>query len=69
MLLMVHRWLPNRPIMVVADNSFDVLELREAVRRKVCMVSRLRLDAALYDPAYTPATRDWSTFIERATST
>ena len=51
MLLMVRRWLPNRPIVVVADSSFAVLELLAAVRQKVCMVTRLRLDAALYDPA------------------
>ena len=51
MLLMVRRWLPERPIVVVADNSFAVLELLAAVRRKVCIVTRLRLDAALYDPA------------------
>jgi hypothetical protein len=49
MLLMVRRWLAERPI-VVADNSFAVLELLAAVRQKVCMVTRLRLDAALYDP-------------------
>ena len=51
MLLMVRRWLPARPIVVVADNSFAVLELLATVRQKVCMVTRLRLDAALYDPA------------------
>ena len=51
MLLMVHRWLPDRPIVVVADNSFAVIELLAAVRQKVCMVTRLRLNAALYDPA------------------
>jgi hypothetical protein len=51
MLLMVRRWLPDRSIVVVADNSFAVLELLAAVRQKVCMVTRLRLDAALYDPA------------------
>jgi DDE superfamily endonuclease len=51
MLLMVRRWLPDRLIVVVADNSFAVLELLGAVRHKVCMVTRLRLDAALYAPA------------------
>jgi hypothetical protein len=51
MLLMVKRWLPDRAIVVVADNSFAVLELLDAVWRKVCVVTRLRLDAALYDPA------------------
>jgi hypothetical protein len=51
MLLMVRRWLPDRTIVVVADNSFAVLELLAGVRQKVCVVTRLRLDAALYEPA------------------
>jgi hypothetical protein len=51
MLLMVRRWLPDRAIVVVADNTFSVIELLAAVRQKVCVVTRLRLDAALYKPA------------------
>ena len=51
LLLMVRRWTPERPIVVVADSSFAALELLDATRRKVCVVTRLRLDAALYDPA------------------
>jgi len=51
LLLMVKRWVPERPIVVVADSSFAALELLDATRRKVCVVTRLRLDAALYDPA------------------
>jgi DDE superfamily endonuclease len=51
LLLMVKRWLPERSIVVVADSSFAALELLAAVRRKVCVVTRLRLDAALYAPA------------------
>jgi hypothetical protein len=51
LLLMVRRWVPGRPIVVVADSSFAALELLDAMRRKVCVVTRLRLDAALYDPA------------------
>ena len=50
-LLMVRRWLPDRDIVVVADNSFAVVELLAAVRQKVCVVTRLRLDAVLYEPA------------------
>lgn len=50
-LLMVRRWLPDRDIVVVADNSFAVVELLAAVRQKVCVVTRLRLDAVLYKPA------------------
>jgi hypothetical protein len=50
-LLMVKRWLPERAIVVVADSSFAAVELLAAVREKVCVITRLRLDAALYDPA------------------
>jgi hypothetical protein len=51
LLLMVRRWVPERPIVVVADSSFAALELLDATRRKVCIITRLRLDAALFDPA------------------
>jgi hypothetical protein len=50
LLLMVKRWVPERPIVVVADSSFAALELLDAARHKLCMITRLRLDAALYDP-------------------
>ena len=43
--------MPERPIVIVADNSFVALELLNATRRKVCVVTCLRLDAALFDPA------------------
>jgi len=51
MLLQVKRWLPEREVVVVADSSFAALELLAAVRREVTLVTRLRLDAALYEPA------------------
>lgn len=59
MLRLVHRWLPDRRIVVVADNSFSVLNLLASVRRDVTMVTRLRLDAALYEPTpvRVPGTR------------
>jgi hypothetical protein len=47
----VKRWLPEREVVIVADSSFAALELLDAVRREVTMVTRLRLDAALYEPA------------------
>jgi hypothetical protein len=50
----VQRWLPNRRIVVVADSSYAVLELLAAARKlttPVSMITRLRLDAALYHPA------------------
>ena len=51
LLLMVKRWLPNRSIVVVADSSFAALKLLAAVRDTLCVVTRLRLDAALYNSA------------------
>lgn len=55
MLLLVARWLPGRDVVVTADSSFAALELLEAVHTQVAVVTRLRLDAALYEPA--PARR------------
>lgn len=51
MLLLVKRWLPQRTLVVVADSSYAALELLHAVREAVAVVTRLRLDAALYEPA------------------
>jgi hypothetical protein len=54
MLLQVRRWLPQRHLVVVADSSFAVIELLGRVARlanPICMITRFRLDAALYKPA------------------
>jgi hypothetical protein len=54
MILQVRRWLPGRRLVVVADGSYAVLELLDGCRQlanPVVMITRLRLDAALYDPA------------------
>jgi len=56
MLLQVRRWLPERALVVVADSSFAAILLLECLRRlpnPICIVTRLRLDAALYKPAPT----------------
>lgn len=50
MLLLAARWLPGREIVVTADSSFAALELLASVRSSVTVVTRLRLDAALYEP-------------------
>jgi hypothetical protein len=50
MLLLVARWLPNRDLVITADSSFAALELLGAVRSSLTVVTRLRLDAALYEP-------------------
>ena len=49
MMLQLSRWLPKRLIIIVADSSYAVIELLAAVRQHVCVITRLRLDAALYD--------------------
>jgi hypothetical protein len=52
----VRRWLPHRALIVVADSSYAVLELLAwCTRHTLTVISRLRLDAALYEPA--PARR------------
>jgi hypothetical protein len=50
-ILQTKRWLPHRRLVFVADSGFAALELLAAVRRHVCMVTRLRLDARLFRPA------------------
>jgi hypothetical protein len=54
MIMQLRRWLPDRPLVVVADSTYAVIELLAACGRlpqPVTVVTRLRLDAALYDPA------------------
>jgi hypothetical protein len=47
----VRRWLPARDLVVVGDSSFAALDWLDAVRGQATIVTRLRLDAALFDPA------------------
>ena len=49
-LLQAARWLPGRRIIGVTDSSFAAIDLLNAVCRRVCMITRLRLDARLFDP-------------------
>ena len=56
MLLQIARWLPGRRVIAVTDSSYAVMELLEAVRGHLCMVTRLRLDARLFTPP-PPRTR------------
>ena len=54
MIIQVRRWLPDRALVFVADSSYAAIELLAACARlpqPVTFVTRLRLDAALYDPA------------------
>jgi len=49
--LQIHRWLPGRRIVMVADTAFAAIELLAAIRRHVGVVTRLRLDANLFAAA------------------
>src|SRR5258706_6748 len=54
MLLQVARWLPDRKLVVVADGTYAVLDFLSRVSCRlpsVSVITRLRLDACLYDPA------------------
>ena len=53
MIRLVVRWLPGREVVFVADSSFAALELLDKVVTwpRAQVITRLRLDAALYDPA------------------
>src|SRR3954468_22988591 len=54
MIRQLRRWLPDRDLVVVADSTYAVLELLAGAARlphPVTVVTRLRLGAALYDPA------------------
>jgi hypothetical protein len=52
MIRLVVRWLPGREIVFVADSSFAALELLDQVKTlsRASVITRLRLDAALYNP-------------------
>jgi hypothetical protein len=54
-LLLVRRWWPEREIVAVADCAYASLQLLASCQRflprPVTFITRLRLDAALYDPA------------------
>ena len=54
MILQLRRWLPQRPLVLVGDNSYAVLDLLhccQSLAQPVTLIARLRLDAALYAPA------------------
>jgi hypothetical protein len=54
MLLLVRRWYPKRWVVAVADAGYASLKLLDRCRRlknPIVFITRLRLDAALYEPA------------------
>ena len=54
LLLLVRRWYPEREMVAVADRAYASLKLLERCRKlrnPITFITRLRLDAALYEPA------------------
>jgi len=52
MALQARRWLPERDLILVTDSGFSALLFLDAMRRAgITAITRLRLDAALYEPA------------------
>ena len=54
MILQLRRWLPRRPLVLVGDSSYavlDLLHLCQSLSEPVTLIARLRLDAGLYAPA------------------
>ena len=54
LLLLVRRWQPSREIIAVADGGYAALKLLDRCRtlsEPITFITRLRLDAALYEPA------------------
>jgi DDE superfamily endonuclease len=52
MLKLLRRWLPKRALVVVGDSAYAALDFLSAMRQlHLTFVTRLRLDAALYEPA------------------
>ncbi len=50
----LRRWLPDRTLVVVGDSAYaalDFLHHCQSLRQPVTVITRLRLDAALYEPA------------------
>jgi hypothetical protein len=51
MIRQVHRWQPDRQLVVVGDRTYAALELLDAVRSVATVVTRIQLDARLFSPA------------------
>ena len=48
---LIHRWLPDRPIKLIGDGAYSVVELGTACRNhQITLIAPLRFDACLYTP-------------------
>lgn len=50
-ILRIWRWFPEKKLIFVGDSSYAAIDLLNAVREQVTVVTKLRLDAALYEVA------------------
>lgn len=53
MLFQLRKWLPKHALVVVADSGYSAIELLARMiemKNPICMITRFRLDAALYEP-------------------
>jgi len=59
LLLLLARCLPDRNVIAIADSSYAAIELLAAVRQHVTVITRLRLDARLFNqtPPRLPGTK------------
>jgi hypothetical protein len=53
---LVHRWQPERELVIVGDRAYAALEFLAAVRPVATVVARLRLDAHLCTPLHARST-------------
>jgi DDE superfamily endonuclease len=52
LVLQARRWMPGRHLVLITDSGFSALDFLAALlRQEITCVTRLRLDAALYQPA------------------
>ena len=54
MVMQLRRWLPERQLVIVADNSYAAISWLFELSRlpgRMCLIVRFRMDAALYEPA------------------
>ena len=60
MVFQLRRWLPDRALVVTGDNAYSALDFLHACQsltQSVTIITRLRLDAALYEPAPVRTTK------------
>ncbi len=51
MIRLLHRWYPDRQLIVVADSEYAALDFLAAAGQAATIITRLRLDARLFAPA------------------